>query len=298
MRTQLYFTSNVVYAGWYLAAQNGYFKQAGIDSQLIAGGPNLTSVPAVILGGQAEIGVATLQAISQAVSKGGDLVAFAAQFQESPGGLLSSAKKPIREPKDIVGKTLALDPSAKTVVDSILDKNGLPKDYKAITGTGDVSQLISGACDGMAGLVTSQGITLKLRRFDGVATTFSALGYPSYGNVLFTTRRLLDAHEDRIVAYLKALRKGWDDQIKNPDAGAELTVKLYGKANGLQLEQQKLEARADIPLEQSATTRKYGIGAISMEDLEQQYKVLRDSKVPGLAPLEKVATTSVTLKAA
>jgi ABC-type nitrate/sulfonate/bicarbonate transport system substrate-binding protein len=298
IRTQLFWTHSVDYAGWYLADARGHFAAQGVTSTLLPGGPNLTSTQAVVLGGQADVGMSTLQGLAQAVGQGASLVGFAAQFQQSPGGLLSLAGKPIRVPADILGKTLALDVSAKSIVDAILTAAGLPKDYKTITSTGDVQQLTGGAADAIAALVTSQKVTLDQRGVANAAVTFSELGYPAYGNILFTTREILDRRGDQLAGYLRALRQGWQDDIARPDAGAELAVQKYGSDNGLDLAQQKLENNAQIPLLQSEVTRTSGLLAMSMDEIvDVQYRAMHNAGVKDLAPADKVVTLDVITKA-
>ena len=67
------------FAGYYAAAAQGYYKQAGLDVNLKVGGPNITP-ETVVIGGGADIGLDWLPNLFATDEKGGGLVSVAQVF--------------------------------------------------------------------------------------------------------------------------------------------------------------------------------------------------------------------------
>jgi NitT/TauT family transport system substrate-binding protein len=70
------------FAGYYAALAKGYYKQAGLDVTIKAGGPDIIPEQ-VVLGGQAEFGIDWQGSLLATRDKGGDLVNIAPVFTRS-----------------------------------------------------------------------------------------------------------------------------------------------------------------------------------------------------------------------
>ena len=65
---------------------------------------------------------------------------FAAGAQEHPYTFFSSAKKPVREPKDMVGKKVGIQATGVILLRALLAKNKIPeKDVTIVTIGADMS---------------------------------------------------------------------------------------------------------------------------------------------------------------
>jgi NitT/TauT family transport system substrate-binding protein len=96
-----------------VALNKGYFKDEGLDVTLAPGGPNAQTVPSV-LSGQAPVGqFGSTSQLFTAIAAGRPLKLFASGFRYSPYAYISLPKSPIREPKDFVGKTIAINPNGR-----------------------------------------------------------------------------------------------------------------------------------------------------------------------------------------
>ena len=79
---QLKWVTQAQFAGYYAAAAQGYYKQAGLDVNLKVGGPNITP-ETVVIGGGADIGLDWLPNLFATDEKGGGLVSVAQVFARS-----------------------------------------------------------------------------------------------------------------------------------------------------------------------------------------------------------------------
>jgi ABC-type nitrate/sulfonate/bicarbonate transport system substrate-binding protein len=281
--TQLTYLLDVTFAGWYLADTEGFLRDEGISSRLLPYGANVPATTAVVAGRQAEVGLSTIRDVIEANKQGTDLIVFGTQFQESPGGLVSLARNPVRTIHDVIGKRIGLDPSGKATLDVALDNAGLPHDYTVVNVSGDPQPLIDGQVDAMAVFVTSQPITLDRRGVANVAVTFNDLGFPSYENVLIARRETVEKEKGLLARYLRAVIKGWELNRRDLEAGARKTFELYGKDYSLDLAQQTKENKLQMPLMESPLTEQKGLFQMSLEDIAgPQYEALRGA---GIRPL-------------
>ena len=296
--TQLEYIFDVTFAGWYVAAQHGWFSQEGISSRLLPYGANIPSIAAVVAARKADIGTSSIQEVIEANKQGGDIIVFGTQYQQSPGGLLSLAKNPVRTIHDVLGKRIGLDPSAQLVLNVCLDEAGLPHDYTYVSVSGDPEPLVLGRVDAMAVFITSQPITLTLRGIPNVAVSFTKLGFPSYQNVLAARRETLQSDPGLLVRYLRALIRGWELNNANPTAGATYTYQKYGTQSALNLKQQILEDKEQVPLMVSALTARRGLFQMDLDNISgPQYEALSRSGVRNLPPVSSYVTLEILTEA-
>lgn len=104
VRVQLKWTHQFQFAGWYAAIEQGYFKDAGLEVELIEGGP-LIDPTAVVVAGQAEFGIGSSSLLID-FNKGRPIVAVAAILQHSPFVVLARLGPDLRSVRDLEGKTL------------------------------------------------------------------------------------------------------------------------------------------------------------------------------------------------
>jgi ABC-type nitrate/sulfonate/bicarbonate transport system substrate-binding protein len=260
--TQLLWIKNVEAAGLWVADAKGYFRAVGITSNVLAGGPGISSVEALVVGGRADVGLDQIERIVDAVAAGADLVVIGAVFQESPAGLVSLPAHPVRTPRDIIGKRIGLQQGARLYIDGILEINHLPRDYTEVVVGFDPQPLVEGACDAYLCFITNQPLLLTQQGVPHVVVSFEQLGLANYGECLFCTRDYLRAHRPTLVRYMRALQRGWTQNAQDPAFAAHLATQTYGASLGLDERQQVAENRAQIPLTQSTATRANGLLAI------------------------------------
>jgi ABC-type nitrate/sulfonate/bicarbonate transport system substrate-binding protein len=256
---------NVEYAGLWLAADRGYFKDEGLEMRFLPGGPNAPLAPVSVAAGRAELGFATWLPFLDAVQKGNDFVALGATFPVSPVGILSLPRKPIRTAKDINGsKILVPGPNERAAIEATLKLNKLPVGYTPVPAGFSPDALLEGAGDGYVGYATNQVITFEkqglVRDKDFFFTSLDSLGFKAAAALLFTSRKTLEQNRPRVVSFVRALVRGWQDDERDTLAGARLATEKYGRDLGLDLRQQTAQALA-------------------------QNRLLHDPMAPGLPPM-------------
>jgi NitT/TauT family transport system substrate-binding protein len=90
------------------------------------------------------------------------------------------------------------------------------------------------------------------------------MGVPGYTLHVLARDDFLEDNHDLVVDWLRADIRGWQWAVENPDDIARLMVEKYG-TEGLDLEAQTAEARAQVELITSGVAAEKGIGWMSLD---------------------------------
>ncbi len=263
---------DVEYAAFWIALERGYFKGVGVPVKVWPGGPNAPQPLVQVAARQAQIGDAEWLPLLDAINRGNDFVIIASACPVHPGGLISLARRPVREPSEMPNaRYLVQGPSERTTIEATFRLNHLPPTYTFIPVGFSPDALLNGAGDAYYCFVTNQpGILEDMgmkREQDFFVRRMDELGYHVPSTLLFVDRRTLETRRAELVSFLKALLQGRADNIRDPTYAPSLIVNKYGVDLGLSLKQQLRVNRLQIPLTQTPGTR--GPYWISQETLQK-----------------------------
>src|SRR4051812_5437743 len=104
---QLKWVADAQFAGYYVAKDKGFYKDAGLDVEIKPGGPDIAPEQ-VIAGGGADVIVDWMPAALAAREKGVKLVNIAQPFKHSGLELTCRKETGVAKPDDFKGKTLGV----------------------------------------------------------------------------------------------------------------------------------------------------------------------------------------------
>ncbi len=243
---QLNWFKSVQQGGHFIAIEKGYFRDEGIECEVVQGGPGVDSI-GLVASGRATIGDRDSSNVLLARAKGIPIKGFAVSYQTSPFSMFSMPSKPVKGLEDMVGKTIAIPTQRRGPLMAILKRRGIdPAKVNFVPTGGDASVLVSGQVDAYFGWVTNEGIALKLKGIDIHSVSVDDLGDPTYPQVFFATDETIAKQSDLLLRWLRAEIKGWTWMIENPEETARIVVEKYGRS-GLNLEQQLAESKEYKP---------------------------------------------------
>ncbi|MCB4809731.1 EAL domain-containing protein [Methylovorus menthalis] len=237
------------FAGYYAAQAKGFYKDAGLDVNIIEGGPGKPALDAV-LNGTVQYGISDADLLL-AHMHGKPIVAMAAIFQHSPFIIVSREDSNIRRLADLMGKSVMMKHDLSAVqFDAMMLKAGLdPANVHFVTHTGQLDDLINGKVDAIAAYSTNEPYRLRARGVEPAIISTTDYDVDFYGDTLFTSRSEVDSHPDRADAFLKATLKGWRYAFDNPEEIADLILRLPGvKQSGATRDSLLAEAKSMRPL--------------------------------------------------
>jgi NitT/TauT family transport system substrate-binding protein len=202
----------------YYAADNGYFKKAGLDAQFL-GITNGAAITAAVLGGSADIGYSNVISLAIAHTKGLPItILFPANLHvhEAPtAGLLAVLKtSPIVAAKDFNGKVIAvsgINNIADIAMRNWIDKNGgdsktvksLELPFPQMKAAVEAGRIDGAACDTTSDATLGKpGDTLRL-----IASTFDSVSTRFAPSVWFSTTDWVSKHTAEARAFVAGMRE-------------------------------------------------------------------------------------------
>lgn len=251
-------------AGEYIAKAKGYWKQQGFSSvTIIPSGPDAAPQETTVETGKAFYGISSLDATSAAIKKGFGLVVIGAEYQVSPFCIMSSAKKPIKTPKDMIGKKIGVGSDNDAVWSEFLKVNDIsPSKVKTVPVGFDPTPLTQGTVDGWLAFITNEPIELKLKGFATYTFLFQDYGLPEVATIYITKKEAVAKQRDKVKAAMVGEILGWKYALKDPAYGAQLAVK---EGQGLAYKAELLQAYAQNKLIATGDALTHGLFYVTPE---------------------------------
>ncbi len=228
---QLKWKHQFQFAGYYAALEKGYYREAGLDVQIMEGGPEHPPVPTVINGG-ADFGVSNTQLLLDR-SHGAPVVALAAVIQHSPLSMVVRLDSGIRTVKDLAGRKLMIGPDDAELL-AYFKHSGLNENsFQRQKHSQDIVDLINRRTDGLSAYTPDQPYALEKVGVDYLELRALDSGIDFYGDILFTTEQQIKDHPDRVKAFRQASLQGWAYAMQHPDEIAELIRRNYAPERSL-----------------------------------------------------------------
>jgi NitT/TauT family transport system substrate-binding protein len=252
--------------GVVVAVDKGFFKEAGLDVNIVRGyGGNRTANE--LDQGQFEIGYVDPISLVLNRSNGGKIRLVGAINTTWPGGIcyVNKAGKE-RSLDDLKGLALGGGSASPVhnVVPAWLEANGKPKDYIRLLRMDPAvvdASLIEGKIDlAECWRASNRAVIQKQAATAGVPIAwmeYSAYGLNAYGSGFATTEDIIQKRPDLVRKFLRAAYRGYEFSIANPDAAADIMVKMYPTVDRAVALQQIREIN-DLVRDASATDRALG----------------------------------------
>lgn len=274
------------------ADQNGYFAEEGLALEVVAGGPNVDGV-ASVASERADIGsISSSPSLMLARSQGLPVKCIAAGYQQHPFTYFSLEKNPVREPKDLIGKTVATNGTARILLQALLAANDIPEDQVNVLVMGaDMAPLLTGQADVVTGWKTNVG-ALSVLGPDRVDMSLWDAGIRLYANPYYVTDASLAEHPDQVRGMLRAIARGWGWVHDNPEAAVEILLTRYPN---LDRDAEMAAVGPVVDYSFNDVTRQSGWGAMTRENWQAQIDIYdRLGRFEGSAPsVDDVMTLSV-----
>jgi len=224
---QLKWTHAFQFAGYYAAIEKGFYKEAGLDVQLLEAAPGVDPVQ-VVLSNQAQFGVGT-SSLLLSRHAGAPVVALAVIFQHSPQVLVARKTQLVQSVHDLRGKRIMFEPQSDELR-AYLRQEGLDDAaWQALAHSFHPQDLIDGRVDAMTAYVTSELYDLDRAGLEYQVYSPRAAGIDFYGDNLFTTEQQIRDHPERVAAFRAASLKGWQYAMARPDEIIDLILARYSK---------------------------------------------------------------------
>ena len=262
-------------AGFLLAQQRGYYKDAGLDVTIDTGNGSAAAISLVGSGAYdcASADLATMVEFNVNNPAAG-LRAVAIQYDLNPNAILVRKGGPIAKPADLAGKSILGQPfnASRKLFPAFAKAQGFdPSGVKWENVSPDIgdTRFVKGDFDAAAYFYFTGLLNLKLRGMGPEMITmfrFSDYGMKSYGNGLVASGKSMQEQPEAMKAFVKATTQGWIDAIADVKAGGA-AVKTREPLANEEIEFERLKLVVDGSMK-TAETRANGWGAATPARLQ------------------------------
>ncbi|NJD92431.1 MAG: ABC transporter substrate-binding protein [Geobacter sp.] len=238
---QLKWLHHFQFAGYYMALEKGFYREAGLDVTIKEGGPD-AEVEKDVAAGRADFGTGT-SAILLALAKGADFVVIVQVFQNSPAIFLTPRKTGIRSVADMAGKRFMYSNQHGDML-ALLKNNRVNEDQIIkVPHRGDPRDLIEGKADVMLAYSFNEPYIMELNGEPYYSFSPLSFGINFYGDNFFTTGSNVRERPDFVSAFRQASLRGWQYALQHKDETVEVIQEKYSQ--GMSREHLRFERRPD-----------------------------------------------------
>lgn len=276
---QLKWKHEFQFAGFYMAKELGYYRDAGLDVEIREVAPD-THVIDEVLSGRATYGLSDSTLIYERLRRR-PVVALAAIFQRSPIALMTLKSSGIKTALDLRGKRLMTFNTENNIslLTTLRSQGVALNEVTLAPHTFDINDLINGTVDAYAVYSSDQPYQLQQRGIEYNLINPVEYGFDFYGDILFTSEQEMASHGNRSQRFRQASLMGWRYALKHID---ETIGVIQQKYNSQQRSRELLQFEADV-LKQLAESADAPLGTITREKVEtiaHLYNVLNIQPAP------------------
>jgi NitT/TauT family transport system substrate-binding protein len=283
--TKLKMVLNWKYQGpqgmFFIAQDKGYFKAEGLEIQMDQGSGSGAAVP-LVANGTYDIGFGDINALIELAARKPDdaPIAVYVMFNQPPFTIAVKAESPIKEPKDLVGRTLggAANDGARKLFPAFCGITKIDCSKIKITSFQPnlrEQMLMQGQVDGAFGYVNTIRFSARLQGVKDEQIRyikFGDYGMDLYSNAIIVSKRLVKENPKAVAGFLRALNKGTIDALKDLDAAVAAVAKREPLIK-IAIEKDRFIATLQEEMNHPEI-KKIGLGNVDAERLKKSIDIL------------------------
>ena len=219
VKLQLDWFPEPAHGGFFQAYAKGYYTAAGLDVEIIAGGPGGRPTQKVAAG-QVAFSMGRSDDMMLAVEQGLPVLIVAALMQHDPQALLLHDASPVRDFTDLDGRAVMAYPGAAWIP-YLQKRYGIQFDLMPMSF--GLARFMADPELIQACFITDEPFRLEQQGVKVRTLLLSDSGYDPY-RVIVAHRPYAEAHPAITQAFVSATLRGWDDYINGDPAPAHALI--------------------------------------------------------------------------
>jgi NitT/TauT family transport system substrate-binding protein len=261
---------------FYYGKDKGYYAAEGIDLTINEGRGSANTVQ-VVAAGSDTFGLADSSSVVMTASKGADVKSVMSLLNTTGFSVVSLAEAPIRTPKDLEGKKVAVTPGDPLgqLLQAVCKANSVDcakVSMVQVDPAAKVVTVLEKKTDALLGGADDQYFLIKYKGGNPVAMRYADWGANIVGMTIMTSGETIKKNPDLVKRFVRASVKSWEEAKKNPGAAVDAAMKAKPDLNRQSTQDQLM---VDIDLLDSKNS-KGRIGWGAQADWEQTLAILRN----------------------
>jgi signal transduction histidine kinase/ABC-type nitrate/sulfonate/bicarbonate transport system substrate-binding protein len=229
---QLSWLDQFQFAGYYMAKEKGFYKELGLDVEIIPFSFGL-DIPKSVNDGKIDFAVGRETLILERV-KNPNIVALYAIFQSTPLILMSTKESGINTINEFSNKRImtTIDDAGEVSLKAMITSNKIKLDNLTfLKHTHNIDDLINKNTDVISAYISKSPYTLQKKGVEYNVFDPKKYGFDMYSDLLFTNQNLINFDLNTVLQFKKASLKGWEYAYSNIEESADLILQKYNSQN-------------------------------------------------------------------
>jgi NitT/TauT family transport system substrate-binding protein len=206
--------------GYYQALAKGFYREAGLDVDIVNGGPGGFPLQKVA-GGVADFALGRSDDVILAVGRGNlPLIIVGAYMEKDPQAVIVHDESPVKDFPDLAGRAVMVDPTSAWVTYLKAQYN---MDFEIIPLNYGLSQFMADRNFIIQGFATNEPYFVKQHGVASRTLLIANSGYNPY-RVIYSNSSFVHAHPEVVRAFVAATLRGWEDFLEGDPAPAKKII--------------------------------------------------------------------------
>ncbi len=280
------------HGGFYQAVAKGFYAEAGLDVNILPGGPG-AGIKLKLAKGDVDFAMMKSDDVIVAAARGLPFVMVAATMQRDPQAVMVHDASPVRTWQDLDGRTVIASLSM-TWIPYVKRKYGI--DFALKPTTYGLGEFLADPAAIQQCIVTSEPFFAQQQGKRVRTLLLADSGYDCY-HTIATRQEFVRSQPEVIRAFVRASVRGWRDYLEGDPAPANQLIRRRNPDMTVELmtfSRRELMARSLVAGEKG---KGEDIGRLSLARLEAEMQTLVALKIlDAPIPVASVATTTFLAK--
>lgn len=217
-------TAQSQFAGYYVAQEKGFYKEAGLDVEIVHPSASYSATNRLIEGSSNVVTLQLMQAIAE-IDKGAELVNIL-QTSQHNGLVIVSRKGSLESFNDLKGKKVGIWQAGFGELALLADKE-LGLGIQWIPFIQNVNLFLSGAIDATLAMSYNEYLQIYSSGYDNAPVLrFKEAGFDIPEDGVYVTKDYYSRFPQKMEAFAQASRKGWEWAHAHPAEALEIVLEV------------------------------------------------------------------------
>jgi NitT/TauT family transport system substrate-binding protein len=217
---------------FYVAQQNGYFRDEGLDVQILEGAGSGTAAD-LVANGSNDFGFSDAGVVAKAINDGASIKMVMGIYQRNPSVIISLSDSGIEGPEDLVGKSVGASAGEAPLqlLPAYLSSNDVDPDEVNVVNidpAAKITALLQEQVDAIVGYSSSDLPIAETQAQGGVNVQhYADYGVVTLSNGIITSEEMISERPEVVRAFVRALRKGFEFCESNEQESVDTLVDAF-----------------------------------------------------------------------
>jgi NitT/TauT family transport system substrate-binding protein len=279
VRFGLSWIAEAEHCGFFQAKAAGLYEQAGLDVEIVNGGPD-RNLPLQIGAGDLHLAMGSSFTTLHMLQNGVPAVTVAAFFQKDPQTLVAHPDQGVSKLQDLKGRPVMVAKFSQQEYWQFLKRKYGFSDDQLRPYTYSAAPFLVNPKAVQQGYITEDAMLLgKAMPKPPVSILLADYGYSNYQDTVFGSRAYVESHPQVVQAFVDATRAGWKQCLTGDYTPAMKGVLAMNPEHGEPLFHFKMKQTKERGLVDSGDAKKLGLGAMTHARWKDFFEVMSASGV-------------------